>query len=94
VKCVLIGPTYPFRGGISHCTTLLCPNLRQRHEVEFYTFTKQYPSFLFPGRTDRDPSNLPLRADATLLIDPVNPLVGRELELGTWWPRMPGQPCP
>jgi len=74
MRCVLIGPTYPFRGGISHYTTLLCQNLRQRHEVEFYTFTRQYPSFLFPGRTDRDPSKLPLRADAIPLIDPVNPL--------------------
>ena len=74
MRCVLIGPTYPFRGGISHYTTLLCQNLRQRHEVEFYTFTRQYPSFLFPGPTDRDPSELPLRADAIPLIDPVNPL--------------------
>ena len=74
MKCVLVGPTYPFRGGISHYTTLLCENLRSRHEVDFYTFTRQYPSFLFPGRTDRDPSKLPLRADAIPLIDPVNPL--------------------
>ena len=74
MKCALIGPTYPFRGGISHYTTLLCKNLRQRHEVDFCTFTRQYPSFLFPGRTDRDPSNAPLYCDATPLIDPVNPL--------------------
>jgi glycosyltransferase involved in cell wall biosynthesis len=74
MKCALIGPTYPFRGGISHYTTLLCQNLRQRHEVDFYTFTRQYPSFLFPGQTDRDPSNKPLCCDATPLIDPVNPL--------------------
>jgi len=74
MKCVLIGPTYPFRGGISHYTTLLCTSLRERHQVEFYTFTRQYPPFLFPGKTDRDPSKLPLRADAIPLIDPVNPL--------------------
>jgi len=74
MRCVLIGPTYPFRGGISHYTTLLCQNLRQRHEVEFYTFTRQYPTFLFPGRTDKDPSKFPLRVEAMPLIDPLNPL--------------------
>ena len=74
MKCVLIGPTYPFRGGISHYTTLLCQNLRRRHEVDFYTFTRQYPTFLFPGKTDKDPSKLPLRVEAMPLIDPLNPL--------------------
>lgn len=72
MKCVLVGPTYPFRGGISHYTTLLCQNLRRRHEVEFYTFTRQYPSILFPGRTDKDPSRVPLYSDATPLISPIN----------------------
>ena len=82
MRCVLIGPTYPFRGGISHYTTLLCQNLRQRHEVDFYTFTRQYPTFLFPGKTDKDPSKAPLHCDATPLIDPVNPLVERSLNWG------------
>lgn len=80
MKLVLVGPTYPFRGGISHYTTLLYENLRRRHEVELYSFTRQYPPFLFPGRTDRDPSRLYLRADAERLIDPVNPLTW----LRTW----------
>jgi glycosyltransferase involved in cell wall biosynthesis len=74
MKCALIGPTYPFRGGISHYTTLLCQSLRQRHVVDFYTFTRQYPTFLFPGRTDKDPSKWPLRAEAMPLIDPLNPV--------------------
>ncbi|MBP8002867.1 MAG: hypothetical protein KA338_26750, partial [Chloroflexi bacterium] len=29
----LIGPTYPYRGGIAHYTTLLAQHLRQEHEV-------------------------------------------------------------
>jgi glycosyltransferase involved in cell wall biosynthesis len=64
--------------------------------VEFYTFTRQYPSFLFPGRTDRDPSKLPLRADAIPLIDPINPLTWlraarrirdsqADLSIMQWW---------
>jgi glycosyltransferase involved in cell wall biosynthesis len=74
VKVVLIGPTYPYRGGISHYTTLLYQHLSAAHEVKFYSFKRQYPAFLFPGRTDRDPSHSPLRADCEYLLDPSNPL--------------------
>jgi len=74
VKIVLIGPTYPFRGGISHYTTLLCQALRERHEVKFISFSRQYPAFLFPGDTDRDPSAEPIRvAPVDYLIDSLNP---------------------
>lgn len=75
-RFALVGPTYPFRGGISHYTTNLCLNLRHRHQVDFYTFTRQYPRILFPGQTDRDPSSLILRVPAMPVIDPLQP--------GTW----------
>jgi glycosyltransferase involved in cell wall biosynthesis len=48
--------------------------LRAAHEVKLYSFKKQYPAFLFPGRTDKDPSRFPLRADCEYLLDPSNPL--------------------
>ncbi len=74
MKYVLIGPTYPYRGGISHYTTLLYQHLSAAHEVKLYSFKRQYPAFLFPGRTDQDPSRSPLRADCEYLLDPSNPL--------------------
>lgn len=74
MRYVLIGPTYPYRGGISHYTTLLYHHLKAAHEVKLYSFKRQYPAFLFPGRTDKDPSRSPLRADCEYLVDPVNPL--------------------
>lgn len=73
MKCTLIGPTYPYRGGISHYVTLLCEHLRQKHEVQFLSFKSQYPNFLFPGKTDRDPSSRPLRTDCDYLIAPLCP---------------------
>ncbi len=78
MKYVLIGPTYPYRGGISHYTTLLYQHLSAAHEVKLYSFKRQYPAFLFPGRTDRDPSRSPLRADCEYLLDPSNPLTWLE----------------
>ena len=76
MKYVLIGPTYPYRGGISHYTTLLYQRLSAAHEVKLYSFKRQYPAFLFPGRTDKDPSRSPLPAGH---VDP--PMVGAVLGL-------------
>ncbi|HSJ53622.1 MAG TPA: glycosyltransferase family 4 protein [Anaerolineae bacterium] len=73
MKCVLVGPTYPFRGGIAHYTTLLCQQLAGRHRVHLLTFRRQYPAWLFPGHTDRDPSKQALTVAAEPLIDPLFP---------------------
>jgi glycosyltransferase involved in cell wall biosynthesis len=74
MKISIIGPTYPFRGGISHYSTLLCEALRRHHKVQFLSYTRQYPNFLFPGVSDRDPSKEPLHIDnVEYLIDSINP---------------------
>lgn len=79
MRICLIGPTYPFRGGIAHYTTLLAQQLRQdeRHRLLFVSFLRQYPTWLYPGRSDRDPSAQPLRSDAEYLLDPLNPWTWR-----------------
>jgi len=41
MKIVLVGPSYPFKGGIAHYTTLLYRHLKTRHEVAFFTFKRQ-----------------------------------------------------
>lgn len=75
MRIILIGPTYPFRGGISHYTTLLFRCLKKQHETTFISFTRQYPQFLFPGKTDIDPSEKQIREEGVLpLIDSMNPL--------------------
>ena len=73
-RVALIGPTYPYRGGIAHYTTLLAEALRQQHETLLISFSQQYPTWLFPGRDDRDPSQRPLRTEAEYLLNPLNPL--------------------
>ncbi len=74
MRFAVVGPTYPFRGGIAHHTTLLVQHLSARHDVLFISFRRQYPRWLFPGRSDRDPSQQPVRADCVYLLDPLNPL--------------------
>jgi glycosyltransferase involved in cell wall biosynthesis len=58
MKISVIGPTYPFRGGISHYTTLLVRKLRSLHDVQFISYSRQYPAWLYPGGSDRDPSKV------------------------------------
>jgi glycosyltransferase involved in cell wall biosynthesis len=75
MRISLVGPSHPFRGGIAQHTTLLFRHLRTRHEVQFYAFRRQYPGFLFPGKSDRDPSQAPLIEEgAERLLDSLNPL--------------------
>jgi glycosyltransferase involved in cell wall biosynthesis len=75
VRIGVVGPTYPYRGGIAHYTTLLVRHLRAAgHDAPLYSFTRQYPRWLFPGKTDKDPSSTPLRVDCDYILDPMNPL--------------------
>jgi glycosyltransferase involved in cell wall biosynthesis len=54
-KLGLIGPVLPYRSGIAQHTTMLHRALRQRAELTTLSFKRQYPAWLFPGETDRDP---------------------------------------
>ena len=47
MKIVLIGPVYPYKGGISHYTSLLYKALKKEHEVELISYIMQYPKILF-----------------------------------------------
>ncbi|MCZ2126847.1 MAG: glycosyltransferase [Anaerolineales bacterium] len=74
MKITLIGPVYPYRGGIAHYTTSLALALRQaEHDVRIISFKRQYPSFLYPGKTDKDPSKNPIHINAEYLLDPLYP---------------------
>ncbi|MEW5976683.1 MAG: glycosyltransferase [Acidobacteriota bacterium] len=55
-KISVIGPTHPFKGGISHYTSLLVRTLRRHSSVQFLSYSRQYHDWLYPGKTDRDPS--------------------------------------
>lgn len=78
MRLAVIGPTYPFRGGIAHHTTLLVKTLREEgHTVLFLSYTRQYPRWLYPGRDDKDPSKHPLTTETVYQVDSLNPL--------TWW---------
>jgi glycosyltransferase involved in cell wall biosynthesis len=74
MRISVVGPTYPYRGGIAHHTTLLVRYLREKYPVRFYSFKSQYPRWLFPGRTDKDPSQVPLHEACEYLLSPLDPI--------------------
>jgi hypothetical protein len=77
LKIVIVGPVYPYRGGIAHYTARLATELSACHDVRVLSFLKQYPAWLYPGHTDRDPSQKTIEVPAEYLLAPLNPLA--------WW---------
>lgn len=73
MKVCLVGPAYPYRGGIAHFTTLLAREFRADHEVLVVNFTRLYPSALFPGKTQFDESASPIDAASERIVDSINP---------------------
>src|SRR5687768_3841130 len=53
-RVVVIGPLPPWRGGIAQYNSQLVTALRRRvSQVDAYSFKRQYPKWLYPGRSDR-----------------------------------------
>lgn len=75
MKIAFLSPFYPYRGGIAQFSDSLYLELAKEHDIKAYTFTRQYPGFLFPGKTqyvsDSDTDrNIPV----TRILDSINPL--------------------
>jgi len=73
-KVAVVGLSYPYRGGISHFSTLQVRALRRKYDVTFLSFSRQYPDFLFPGQTQFDHSAKTLDEPHERIIDTLNPL--------------------
>ena len=65
---------HPFRGGISQFNASLYLELSKSHTVKTFNFKRQYPEFLFPGKTQyvtKDDDAVPIESEA--LLDTANP---------------------
>ena len=81
---VIIGTAHPYRGGLAAFNERLAAQFRNEgHQVEMYTFTLQYPSFLFPGKTQYTDAPAPANLSIKRRINSCNPFnwlsVGREI---------------
>lgn len=72
---VLLGTAYPFRGGLATFNERLARQLQaEGHKVEVITFTLQYPSFLFPGKTQYSTEDAPTDLLISQQVNSCNPL--------------------
>lgn len=46
-KIVMVGPVYPYKGGIAHYTGLMYKTLAKKYEMTMVSYKFQYPRFLF-----------------------------------------------
>ncbi len=75
MRISVIGPVYPYRGGIAHHTTALINAMQQLgHSVQTISFQRQYPGWLYPGKSDKDPSQYCSTFSAEFVLDPLNPI--------------------
>lgn len=75
MRIVLVGTSFPLRGGIAHYVALLYKKLRARgHEVNVLSFKRQYPSILFPGKTQDDEGAELVPIQAFPILDSINPV--------------------
>ena len=73
-KLVIIGPAWPLRGGLSAFDEKLASTFsKQGIETSIETFSLQYPSFLFPGKTQYTEQPAPKHIKINAGINTINP---------------------
>jgi len=71
----LIGPVLPFRGGIAQHTTMLHRSLSSKADLCTISFKRQYPRYLYPGKSDRDPEYQGYSEPGVMyVLDSLNPV--------------------
>ena len=87
-RIALVGPLAPWRGGLAQYLGLLGAALAEDAEVRGVTFTRQYPGFLFPGRTQLDPAAERPGFPVEPLLDSIDPRSWRRVaaRLESWAP--------
>lgn len=74
MKIALLSCFYPYRGGISQFNTCLYEELGREHLVKAFNFKRQYPEFLFPGKTQLvTADDEAVAVESTTLLDTANP---------------------
>lgn len=96
-RIALIGPVLPFRGGIAQYTTRLHRALAAESTLLTISYHRQYPAWLYPGKSDREPGKASYSEPGVeYILDAMNPLSWRravrnvtenrcDLAVFDWW---------
>lgn len=75
MRIAYLSTFYPYRGGIAQFNAALYNEFAKNHEIKAFTFTRQYPELLFPGKTQyADAKDSAEDVKAVRVLDTVNPL--------------------
>lgn len=76
MNIIILGPAHPLRpGGITTFNERLCRALlKQGHHCEIWSFSLQYPNFLFPGTSQFTDAPAPKGLTIRSVINAINPL--------------------
>ncbi len=77
MKIAFVGPFPPFRGGIAQFTARLFETLTEcypEHDFVPVSFSRLYPSFLFPGTSQMEPPGDEQHTMANRMLDSCNPI--------------------
>lgn len=78
MKITILGPAHPYRGGLASIMEIMARTFARRgNEVDIRTFTLQYPSLLFPGKSQTVTTPPPADLRIMRCVNTVNPL--------NWW---------
>ena len=73
-KLVIIGPAWPLRGGLSAFDEKLATQFTEKGiQTRIDTFSLQYPSFLFPGKSQYTTDPKPINVNIDVCINSINP---------------------
>jgi len=89
LKIAILSCFYPYRGGIAQFNASLLGELGKENEVRAFNFTRQYPDFLFPGKTQKvTPDDEAVPVESTALLDTANPFTwfSTAREIRRWSP--------
>lgn len=75
LNIVLLGPAHPYRGGLAAIMHTMARHYQaQGHGVRLLTFTVQYPSLLFPGKSQFTDAPAPDDLSIERCVNTANPL--------------------
>jgi glycosyltransferase involved in cell wall biosynthesis len=85
-RVIIIGPAHPLRGGLASYNERLAKAFNEKgFRTTIYTFSLQYPGFLFPGTSQYSSEPAPSDLEIRVRINSVNPfnwiMVGQELRM-------------
>jgi len=73
-KVIIIGPAHPLRGGLATFNQRLAKEFNDEgHDCSIYSFSLQYPSFIFPGTTQYTKEPAPENLTIHTVINSINP---------------------